>query len=504
MNPETAAAACEASAAPVVSASAAPGLARRLGLFDMTMLVMGSVIGTGIFKVPSDVAQCLPIPPLVLTAWVLGGVVTLAGSLVYAELTRRRPLVGGQYAFLRESYHPAVAFVYGWSLLWIIQSGGMAAVAVVFADYFLQLVGDLGTWLGQSSQFAAIAAPLALLPHAHAAAAVVTTVAIGGLTLINCTGVRAGGTTQNIFMILKILAILMLVVCGFAVAAGSGIGSTLPAATDAGGAWPVQPLSDWPIGTALAAAMVPIFFAYGGWHTTTFVCGEVRDPRRTLARALVLGVCGVIVLYLAVNYVCLRVLGVNDLALSKAPAAAVASLALGRAGAAIISVGIAISALGFLSQATLTSPRVYFAMAEDGLFFRAVSWIHPRTRVPVVAIALQGLFAIVIAVTGTFHEIVNYVMSVEMIFWTLTSLGLFVIRRRDAGLPDSRSLSMPGHPLTTLLFAAVNVAVLLNLFYTKPLNSAIGVGIALVGVPVYFAWRVWRPVASEAGVNRIS
>jgi APA family basic amino acid/polyamine antiporter len=476
-------------AAPAAPASA-PTLARRLGLFDMTMLVMGSVIGVGIFKVPRDVARELPFPVLALAAWVLGGIVTLAGSLVYAELTRRRPLVGGQYAFLRESYHPAVAFVYGWSLLWIIQSGGMASVAVVFADYFLQLAGDLGTWLGPDSPFGF----LANWPQKAGAPALVTTIAIGGLTLINCTGVRSGGTTQNIFMILKIAAILMLVACGLAYAGGSaGAVEGAAAASAEMSVSAVHPPSGPGVLMALAVAMVPIFFAYGGWHTTTFVCGEVRDPRRTLSRALVLGVCGVMALYLGVNYACLRVLGVDRLAMSAAPASEVARLALGTPGAVAISVGIAISALGFLSQATLTSPRVYYAMAEDGLFFRAVAWIHPRTRVPVVAIALQGLFAIVIALTGTFNQILNYVMSVEMVFWILTSLGLFIIRRQDAGLPDSAKLSMPGHPLTTLVFVAVNFAVLVNLFFENPINSAIGIGIALAGVPVYFAWRGRQP-----------
>lgn len=455
----------------------------------MTMLVMGSVIGVGIFRVPSDVAYRLPIPPLVLAAWVLGGIVTLAGSLVYAELTRRRPLVGGQYAFLRESYHPVVAFAYGWSLLWIIQSGGMAAVAVTFASYFLQLAGDLGTWLGPDSPFGF----LANWPQRSDAPTLVTAIAIGGLTLINCTGVRSGGTTQNIFMLLKIVAILMLVACGLAYTGDhAAVIEAAPASAEPR-VPPTHPGTGLAVCMALAAAMVPVFFAYGGWHTTTFVCGEVREPRRTLSRALVLGVCGVIVLYLAVNYVCLRVLGVDQLAMTDAPASQVARLALGRTGAVLLSVGIAISALGFLSQATLTSPRVYYAMAEDGVFFRAVAWIHPRTRVPVVAIALQGLFAIVIGVTGTFHQILNYVMSVEMLFWILTALGLFIVRRQDAGLADSAKLSMPGHPFTTLLFAAVNVAVLLNLLYANPINCALCMGIALAGVPVYFAWRRREP-----------
>jgi APA family basic amino acid/polyamine antiporter len=443
-----------------------PTLARKLGLFDITMLVMGSVIGAGIFVVPHDVAELVRDPVLVLAAWVLGGLVSLAGSLVYAELTRRRPYVGGQYAFLREAYHPAVAFLYGWSLLWIIQSGGMASVAVVFGRYFAELMHLFGDSLGTSD------------PLHGTTDAIVAAVAIALLTAVNCLGVRTGSTAQNVFMILKILAILTLVLCGLLVAEGLGSRSVGQGAAG-------DDLS------AFAAAMVPVLFAYGGSHTTTFMAGEVREPRRTLPRGLVLGVSGVIVLYLGVNLACLRVLGVDQLANTKSPASEVMRQALGAPGAALISAGIAISALGFLSQATLTSPRVYYAMARDGLFFRAVAWVHPRSRVPVVAVLLQGAFAMVIAVSGTFHQILNYVMSVEMVFFSLTALGLFVLRRRDAGQSETAALSGVGHPWTTLLFVAVNLALVFDLVWKYPLNSALGIGIALAGLPVYFCWRRW-------------
>jgi APA family basic amino acid/polyamine antiporter len=445
-----------------------PALARRLGLFDMTLLVMGSVIGAGIFVVPHDVAGLLQSPGLVLTAWVLGGIVTLAGSLVYAELTRRRPHVGGQYAFLREAYHPAVAFLYGWALLLIVQSGGMASVAVIFGRYSLELVHLA---VGSSPRQEGIGG--------FADEAAVAAVAIAVLAAVNCTGVRSGSTAQNVFMVLKILAILLLIGCGFLFVAGPVPGDG-PAAA-----------GDWQLLTAFAAAMVPVLFAYGGSHTTTFMAGEVRDPRRDLPRGLVLGVLGVVALYVAVNLVCLRALGVAELAVTPSPASEVMRRALGAPGATLISVGIAISAVGFLSQATLTSPRVYYAMARDGLFFQAIAWVHPRTRAPVVAILLQGAFAMVIALSGTFYQIVNYVMSVEMVFLALTGLSLFVFRRRDAAAAGADRCALPGHPATTLLFAVVNVALVLNLFYTNPRNSATGLGIALAGLPVYFCWRRW-------------
>jgi APA family basic amino acid/polyamine antiporter len=329
---------------------------------------------------------------------------------------------------------------------------------------------------------------------------VIAAVTIACLTAVNCLGVRTASTAQNFFMVLKVLAIGALIGCGLLVALPSG-GQSGGQVAETVGTWWMVP--------ALAAALVPVLFAYGGWHTTTFMAAEVRDARRTLPRGLLLGVAGVTVLYLGVNYVCLRVLGVEELAANGSPAYEVMRRALGARGAAILSAGIAVSALGFLSQAVLTSPRVYFAMARDGLFFQAVARIHPRTRVPVVAILLQGAFASVIAVSGTFHQILNYVMSVELVFLALTALSLFILRRRDKDAIAARDAdvivardtvpghtvpghTVPGHPVTTLLFAAATLAVVAAIVYEYPVNSAIGFGIAAAGVPVYAFWRWWN------------
>lgn len=448
-------------------------LARKLGLFDITMLVMGSVIGVGIFVVPHTVAGLVPSSGLVLGTWVIGGLIMLAGALVYAELARRRPHVGGQYAFLREAYHPGVAFVYGWSLLWIIQSGGIAAVAVIFGqscDVCLQAVarefspGDFSVLLAGIPDTA-----LAVL-------------AIVSLTIINCLGVRAGSNTQNVFMVLKILAIAALVVSGLWFVTRSPptdgeISRSIPQGTA--------------LLTAFCAALVPVFFAYGGAHTTTFIAGEVRDPCRNLPRGLVLGMLGVVVLYLAVNVACMQSLGVDRLAMTEKPCTEVMERAWGRAGSLMMTAAIALSALGFLSQATLTSPRVYYAMAHDRVFFKEVAWVHPTTRAPVAAILLQGIFATAIALQGTFLEILNYVMSVEMSFFALTAIALFIIRRRDAGRPDAAALRMPGHPVTTLAFTVVNLILVCVMVCKDPLYSLRAVGIALAGVPVYVYWR-WR------------
>jgi APA family basic amino acid/polyamine antiporter len=243
---------------------------------------------------------------------------------------------------------------------------------------------------------------------------------------------------------------------------------------------------------AVATAMVPVLFAYGGWQTSNFVAEEIREPRRNLPRALVAGVLGVIALYLGVNYVCVSVLGPAGLAATPTPASAVMQRAFGAAGSRWIALGIAISALGFLSQSILTAPRVYFAMARDGLFFRSVGWLDPRHGVPSVAILLQAAMAIVIALSGRYDQILSYVVSMDFLFSGLTAATLFVFRRRDSA--DARAgrfsalARVPGHPVTTALFIAVVWLVVINTIAKYPVNTAIGFGILLAGIPVYFAW----------------
>jgi APA family basic amino acid/polyamine antiporter len=415
------------------------------------MLVMGGIIGSGIFVTPAEVARHVATPLLIVGVWVLGGIVALAASFVYAELAARRPAVGGQYAYLRDAYGPMPAFLYGWALLLVIQSGGMAAVAITFARYFGNLLQ---------------------LPVPDGAVAVGV---LALLTLINCMGVRSGSNVQNALMLLKIGAIGALVVAGFwfapsgAVAVQSGSSESLPMLAGIG------------------AAMTPVMFSYGGWQTSSFVAGEMRNPQRDLARGLLFGVSGVVLAYTLVAFVCVHALGPAGLAASKTPATDVMRLALGDKGATFIAAGIAISALGFLSQGMLTAPRVYFAMAEDGLFFRRVAQVSPRTQVPVVAIAVQGVAAAVIAVSGTFGQILSYVVSVDFIFFGLTGAALFVFRRRDPG--QAVAFRAPLHPLTTGLYVAACAVVVVATVWNNPVNSMIGYAILLAGVPACLYWQ---------------
>jgi APA family basic amino acid/polyamine antiporter len=424
-----------------------PKLARQLGLFDVTMIVMGGIIGSGIFMNPSVVAQQVHTPGFILGAWLVGGVIGLAGAFIWAELAAIMPQVGGQYAYLREAYHPIFGFLYGWALLLVIETGGMAAVSITFARYFREL-----TRLAAPEWCIAVAA-LAIL------------------TLVNCLGVRFGGRTQSVLMVLKIAAIAALIAFGlFTLPIESAL--TTPARDS---------LPDF------GAALVPVLFAYGGWQTANFIAGEVREPGRDLPRALLLGVAGVAILYTLVNIVCLRVLGAQGLAATSTPATAVMQTALGPRGATFIAAAIAISTLGFLSQSILTAPRVYFAMAADGLFFRSVGRVSPRSHVPIVAIVLQSICTIVIAVSGRYEQILNYVVSMDFIFFGLTASTLFVFRRRAAHSPPQKNRT-PGHPWTTVMFIAVCWLVVGNTIYRYPTNTLIGMAILLAGVPVYWLW----------------
>jgi len=426
---------------------AEPRLARRLGLFDATMLVMGGIVGSGIFLNPAEVARHVSSPGLIVGAWLIGGAIAIAGAFVYAELAARRPQVGGQYAYLRDAWGPMPAFLYGWSLLLVIQSGGMAAVAIIFAHYFIELT------------------------HWPIADGAVAAAALALLTAINCLGVRAGSNVQSGLMVLKIVAIAALVVAGLILA-----GPAPPAAATSQAAG------------GLGAALTPVMFAYGGWQTSSFVAGEMRDPRRDLARGVLIGVAGVVLLYTAVAFTCVWVLGPAGLAETRAPASAVMRLALGDTGARLIALGIAISALGFLSQGMLTTPRVYFAMAEDRLFFPSVAEVNAKTHAPVVAILLQGAAATVIALSGSYGQILSYVVSVDFIWFGLTGAALFVFRRREG----PAWFEAPGHPLTTGLFVAACAAIVAATVYNNLADSAIGLLILLAGVPVFYYWRFKR------------
>ncbi|MGD9524441.1 MAG: APC family permease [Gemmatimonadales bacterium] len=433
-----------------------PGYARHLGLFSATMLVIGGIIGSGIFLNPAVVAARVGTPGLTLAVWGLGALVAMIGALVFAELGARRPLVGGGYAYLREAFGPLSGFLYAWALLLVIATGAAAAVAMTFAGYAVSLVG----W-GAETQRPVAAAALVFL------------------TLLNMRGVRPAAWTQNVFTILKLAAIAVLV--GTALLA-----APMPGAAEIG----VRPEGS-PV-MMLGAALVPVLFAFGGWQQTNFVAGELIAPERNLPRALVIGVAVVAITYLLVNVAYLKALGVVGLATSIAPAADTMAHAAGNGGRTLIAVGIMASTFGFLNLVILVSPRVYQAMASDGLFFRRFAALHPRWRTPVVAIACQGAWAVVLLYSGTYGQLLDYVVFADWIFFGLTAAALFALRRRDGDRPVP--FRVPLHPWTTLLFVAAAIYVVIGSISSNPRNALYGSGLLLLGVPVFLHWRRRAPV----------
>jgi len=421
---------------------------RQLGLFDAIMIVMGGIVGAGIFANPSEVAHRVHTPFLILGVWVLGGVFAMWGAFIWAELATRLPGTGGQYLYLREAYHPAVAFVYGWGLLLVTQTGGMAAVAVIFASYFRALTGV--AWNGS----------------------VIAAVVLLGLTGINCLGARAGSNVQSVFMLLRIAAIAGLVIFGFAVGGGSLKSEPLPA-----------PPFSLGVLASIGSAMVPVAFAYGGWQTATFVAGEMRDARRDLSRGLLMGVAGVVALYLAVNFVCLRVLGPTGLNATTTPASDVMRAAIGPRGAQWIAAGIAISTLGFLSQSMLTAPRVYYAMARDGLFFPGAARVHQRYRTPAVAIVAQSIWSGFLVLSGGSSALTRYTGFAVVLFSGVAVAALFVLRFREPSAP--RPFRAVGYPVAPAIFILASLAIVVNAVYSDPGPAGAGLGVIGAGVPLY-------------------
>lgn len=441
--------------------SGAVQYARRVGLFSSTMAVVGGIIGAGIFLNPAIVAQRVGSAGLTVAVWIAGGVVAVLGGFIYAELGRRLPRAGGSYAYLREAFGPLPGFLYAWALLLIMVTGAMAAVGYTFASYAANLFG---------------LPPDAIVPLAA--------VAIAGFALINVFGVQFGAWTQNLFVILKLAALALLVIGGLFFTPSGPPPSLVECA---GCTLPMAPAGFLAGVGAVGAALVPVLFAYGGWQQSNFIAEEIIEPERNLPRALVLGVAIVVAAYLLANAAYLRVLGVDGLALSHAPAADTLGLVWGSPGRVLIDTGVMISTAGFLNTATLLSPRVYQAMARDRLFLPSFSRLHPRWRTPVVAILFQAGWAILLLTLGTYGKLLDYVVFADWIFFGSTAVALVILRRREAAAvtPGYRA---PGYPLTVWLFVAAAAYVVLGSTWSNPGNALRGAGLLLLGVPLYLFW----------------
>ncbi|NTX12265.1 amino acid permease [Myxococcus sp. CA056] len=452
----------------VPSGTSGGGYSRRVGLFSGVMLVIGGIIGSGIFLNPSIVAQRVHTPALTLGAWLLGGGVALIGAFIYGELGQRIPKAGGSYVYLRDAFGELPAFLNAWGMLLMIATGAIAAVAVTFANYTLALTG-----LADGYRF-----PLA----------------VGAIVLlsgINYFGVRPGALTQNVFTVLKLVALAVLVGAGLLLAGASpSVGNTTP---------PSPPDS---IVLALGAALVPVLFSYGGWQQTNFVAEELVNPERNLPRALLWGVIGVVTVYLLANLTYLRTLGAEGLAASNAPAADALGLLLGPTGRTFITAGVALSTFGFLNLVILVSPRVYQAMAADGLFFPWMARLHPRYHTPSAAIVFQAVWAILLTSTGTYGELLDYVVFADWLVFGATAATLFVYRARERqGQVPRVTYRVPGHPVTPLLFIAAALYVVVGSTASNPLNALKGTLLLGAGVPVFLYWRKRREARATAQVS---
>jgi basic amino acid/polyamine antiporter, APA family len=430
-------------------------LARRLGRLDATMIVVSGIIGSGIFINPYVVAQRVETPFLILAVWIAGGVIALCGAFVFAELSTVMPRVGGQYAFFRAAFHPLVGFLYGWSMLLIIQSGATAAVAVACGQYLVRLLGLSPT----------LASPIAVA-------------LLVALAVFHSLGIKPGAVLLNIVTIGKTIAIAALVVCAFVLARGSGITfePLVPAS-----------LSGTGIGSAFFAGLVPAMFAYGGWQNSSYVAEEIRDPERNLPRAILIGVAIVIAVYVSANIAYLHVLSAPVLAATHTPAADVATQLLGERGGDVLGVLIVVSTFGYLNLALMTAPRVYYAMARDGVFFASIARVSPRTHAPVAAIVTQGVLAACFALLDTYDALLGYAVFADWIFFALAGIALLVFRRT---LPDApRPFPTPGYPVVPIVFAIAGVGIVVNTFVTDPVNASIGTAIIALGVPSFFLWR---------------
>jgi APA family basic amino acid/polyamine antiporter len=450
---------------------------RELSRFDATMVVVGGIIGAGIFINPYIVAQRLDTGPWVLAAWAAGGIIAVAGAFTFAELGSLFPEAGGHYAYLRRAYHPFAGFLYGWALLLMIECGAIAAVGITFGEYFLRAIG-----------------------RAEQGATTIAVIAIAIVAFVNYLGVKPGSRLLNTFVILKVLAIGVLIAAGLMMpeAAGAGAGTAAAiggsdSAVQSGGVAAVgasDEASARLMLMAFGAALIPVMFSYGGWQNANYVAEEMRAPRRDLPVSLLVGTLIVVVVYGFLNFVYLRVLGHAGLAATMTPAADTARAVFGAAGDQIIAWSIAISTFGFLNLTMLAPTRVYYAMARDGVFMRGVAKLHPRFRSPSKAIVIQGVWAIALALTGTYAQLVDYVVFADWIFFGLAGLSLFVFRRRYplAGRPEG-SFRAPLYPLLPGLFVAVALLIVASVLWSNPVGSGIGIGLLLTGIPAYLLWQ---------------
>lgn len=438
-------------------------LERTLGLRDLTFLVFGSVIGSGVFLVPGIILRQVDgSVGLGMLVWVVGGVLSLLGGLTYGELTSMKPEAGGLYVYIRDCFGRLPAFLYGWSLFLVIANGGIATLAVAF-----------GTYLGQ------------VVPLGHTGEKVAAVAMIALVTAVNVRGTRGSANLQNWTTLAK--SVLLLGISAVLLARGRHFGEATASL------WPAR--MDRSMVSSFGLAMIAVLWAYEGWQFATYSAGEAKNPRRDFPLAFLMGVLFLIGIYMVANLGYLAALGPAEATRSSTIAATSMTTVWSTGASKLVSLAILIAVFSAANSIQLTAPRVFYAMAQDGLFFRRLAEIHREFRTPAAAILVGGVWAAILAATGTFEKLLAYVIFAGWIFYGLAAASIFVYRRREPDAP--RPYRVPGYPLTPLIFVLAALALVTNTVASAPIDAAVGAGIVLLGLPAYLFWRRGSQLAAE-------
>lgn len=449
-------------------------LTRELGPFDSTMMMVGIVIGSGIFLTTGLMAEALPSASLILLAWLVGGLLTLAGALTFAELGVLFPEAGGQYVYLREAYGPLAGFLFGWILFLVSMSGSIAALGAAFAEYFgrffpalstsralvelpLNIPGSDGTWTVTAGQLVAVLLILVF-------------------SAVNYLGVGLGKRIQNWVTVVKIASIVILGAIGVVLAGGPVEAVPVPAAAGTTG-----------LLAGFGMALIMVSWGFDGWNNVTYFSGEIRDPERNLPRALIGGTILITVLYLLMNWFYLKAFTPAGMAGIVPIAERATAVVMGETAASIVTVVVLVSMLGALHGAIFAGARVYFAMARDRLFFGGIGEVHPRFGTPAKAILWQGVWAGVLTLSGTFEQLITFVMFITIGFWIAATASVFTLRRKYPDRP--RPYRTLGYPVVPIVFIVASAGIMLNTIFERPVESLSGLGLALLGIPVYLYWK---------------
>lgn len=451
------------------------GLIRQLGLFDSTMMMVGIVIGSGIFLTTGIMAQSLPSSGMILLAWVVGGLITLAGALTYAELGAAMPLAGGQYIYLREAFGPLSGFLFGWILFLVTMSGSIAALGVAFAEYFGYFFPPLST------QVSAFSAEINLFNRSFnytlSMGQIVAVAVVILLSAFNYIGAIFGKIIQNVLTVIKIGTLLVFIIAGFAVNKETAIDFSLnPSGLS---------LGQMVIG--FGVALVAITWAFDGWNNITYAAGEIKNPKRNLPFSLIAGTLIITALYVLTNYVYFIALPIDQITGVVRIAEKTTTALHGSTSASLLSAAVLISVFGALNGAIFVGARVYYAMAVDKLFFKRVARVHPRFKTPALAILIQMIWSCILTLSGTFEQLFTYVVFVTVLFYILTAFSVFSLRKKNPDLP--RPYKTWGYPVVPIIFIIASSGILLNTLVEKPVESLAGLGFTIVGIPVYFFWR---------------